>query len=218
MSRARDLANLGDINASDITTGTFSSSLIPNLAGDKITSGTLSNTVQDNITRLGTVTTGTFNGTLGAGMVVNVASHSATDSINTSANNGYAHAVELLAVSWQLKTTNPLLVAYFHTQTGTQNGTASWKLDFNYDTNTTNSGFSYSSANLFSGDSTNGSFYSYYSDSDGDRRRAKILQSAKVITGTAGHYCEVQCEAWGGHSKANEYYGFKTITVFEVAQ
>ena len=42
MSRARDLANLGDINASDLTTGT------------------LGNTVQDNITRLGTVTTGTL--------------------------------------------------------------------------------------------------------------------------------------------------------------
>ena len=48
MSRARDLANLGDINASDITTGT------------------LGNTVQDNITRLGTVTTGTMNNTIGS--------------------------------------------------------------------------------------------------------------------------------------------------------
>ena len=52
MSRARDLANLGDqagsgFDASDLTTGT------------------LGNTVQDNITRLGTVTTGTFNGTVG---------------------------------------------------------------------------------------------------------------------------------------------------------
>ena len=47
MSRARDLANLGDqagsgFDASDLTTGT------------------LGNTVQDNITRLGTVTTGTL--------------------------------------------------------------------------------------------------------------------------------------------------------------
>ena len=47
MSRARDLANLGDqagsgFDASDLTTGT------------------LGNTVQDNITRLGTVTTGTM--------------------------------------------------------------------------------------------------------------------------------------------------------------
>ena len=52
MSRARDMANLGaqagsGLDASDITTGT------------------LGNTVQDNITRLGTVTTGTFNGTIG---------------------------------------------------------------------------------------------------------------------------------------------------------
>ena len=71
MSRARDMANLGaqagsGLDASDITTGTFSTSVIPNLAGDKITSGTLSNTVQDNITRLGTVTTGTMNNTIGS--------------------------------------------------------------------------------------------------------------------------------------------------------
>lgn len=51
MSRARDMANLGaqagsGFDASDLTTGT------------------LGNTVQDNITRLGTVTTGTFEGTL----------------------------------------------------------------------------------------------------------------------------------------------------------
>ena len=51
MSRARDLANLGDqagsgLDASDITTGT------------------LGNTVQDNITRLGTVTTGTLKNTI----------------------------------------------------------------------------------------------------------------------------------------------------------
>lgn len=75
MSRARDMANLGvqagsGLDASDITTGTFSTSVIPNLAGDKITSGTLSNTVQDNITRLGTVTSGTFNGTFPAGNVI----------------------------------------------------------------------------------------------------------------------------------------------------
>ena len=184
-----------------------------------LTTGTLGNTVQDNITRLGTVTTGTFNGTLGAGMVVNVASNSANTSVNTPSSNGYTHAVELLKVSWQLKTTNPLLVAYFHTQTGTQSNTASWIMDFIFGTSTSNSGFSYSSSNLFSGDITNGSLYSYYSDSgEGDRRRAKILQSAKVITGTAGHYCEVKCEAWGNHSRGNEYYGPKTITVFEVAQ
>ena len=49
MSRARDIANLGDgVSASDITTGT------------------LGNTVQDNITRLGTVTTGTMNNTIGS--------------------------------------------------------------------------------------------------------------------------------------------------------
>ena len=47
MSRARDVANFGGgISASDITTGT------------------LGNTVQDNITRLGTVTTGTLAGTV----------------------------------------------------------------------------------------------------------------------------------------------------------
>lgn len=52
MSRARDMANLGaqagsGLDASDITTGT------------------LGNTVQDNITRLGAVTTGTMNNTIG---------------------------------------------------------------------------------------------------------------------------------------------------------
>ena len=156
--------------------------------------------------------------TFPAGMVVNVTSNSNTSTVNSSANNGYSYAVELAKVSWQLKTTNPLVVAYFQCQTGTQNSTASWKLDFIYDTNTTNSGFSYSSSNLFSGDSANGSYYSYYSDGDGDRRRAKILNSFKVITGTAGHYCEVKAEAWGGHSRANEYAGFKSITVFEIAQ
>lgn len=51
MSRARDMANLGDqagsgLDASDLTTGT------------------LGNTVQDNITRLGTVTTGTMKNTI----------------------------------------------------------------------------------------------------------------------------------------------------------
>ena len=35
------------------------------LDASDITTGTLGNTVQDNITRLGTVTTGTFNGTIG---------------------------------------------------------------------------------------------------------------------------------------------------------
>ena len=53
MSRARDMANLGaqagsGLDASDITTGT------------------LGNTVQDNITRLGVVTTGTMNNTIGS--------------------------------------------------------------------------------------------------------------------------------------------------------
>ena len=57
MSRARDMANLGSqagsgFDASDLTTGT------------------LGNTVQDNITRLGTVTTGTFNGTIGTSATV----------------------------------------------------------------------------------------------------------------------------------------------------
>ena len=35
-----------------------------------LTTGTLGNTVQDNITRLGTVTTGTFNGTIGTSATV----------------------------------------------------------------------------------------------------------------------------------------------------
>ena len=47
MSRARDLANLGD-----------------GVSGSDITTGTLGNTVQDNITRLGTVTTGTMKNTI----------------------------------------------------------------------------------------------------------------------------------------------------------
>lgn len=61
MSRARDMANLGDqagsgLDASDLTTGT------------------LGNTVQDNITRLGTVTTGTIGSgvTFPSGIVTNV--------------------------------------------------------------------------------------------------------------------------------------------------
>mgnify|MGYP006407064721 CR=1 FL=1 len=53
MTRARDMANLGSqagsgLDASDITTGT------------------LGNTVQDNVTRLGTVTVGTYNATIGS--------------------------------------------------------------------------------------------------------------------------------------------------------
>ena len=75
MSRARDLANLGDINASDLTTGT------------------LGNTVQDNITRLGTVTTGTMNNTIGSsatfpdGMVTNTIVRKFILGTNTSYGN-----------------------------------------------------------------------------------------------------------------------------------
>ena len=69
MSRARDLANLGDINASDLTTGT------------------LGNTVQDNITRLGTVTTGTLShGTTLQGYV---------DSSNTGVTFPTGHIIQV---------------------------------------------------------------------------------------------------------------------------
>ena len=53
MSRARDMANLGTQAGSGFD------------ASD-LTSGTLGNTVQDNITRLGAVTTGTMNNTIGS--------------------------------------------------------------------------------------------------------------------------------------------------------
>ena len=75
MSRARDLANLGDgIDTSSITSGTFADARIPDLATSKITSGTFADAriAQSNVTQhesaidaLGTVTSGTFNGTIG---------------------------------------------------------------------------------------------------------------------------------------------------------
>ena len=75
MSRARDIANYGDgIDTSSITSGTFADARIPNLATSKITSGTFadariaaSNVTQHegSIDALGTVASGTFNGTIG---------------------------------------------------------------------------------------------------------------------------------------------------------
>ena len=75
MSRARDMANLGaqagsGFDASDLTTGT------------------LGNTVQDNITRLGTVTTGTFEGTIGS---------SATFPAGGTSPIAYAHIADVKA-------------------------------------------------------------------------------------------------------------------------
>jgi len=57
MSRARDMANLGSQAGSG-------------LDASDITSGTLGNTVQDNITRLGVVTSGTFNNVIGSSATV----------------------------------------------------------------------------------------------------------------------------------------------------
>tara|TARA_R100001594_G_C4013453_1_gene257521 strand:+ start:412 stop:1050 length:639 start_codon:yes stop_codon:yes gene_type:complete len=74
MSRARDMANLGvqagsGFDASDLTTGT------------------LGNTVQDNITRLGTVTSGTFNGTFPSGHVIQTVTNELAGAINTKPNS-----------------------------------------------------------------------------------------------------------------------------------
>ena len=84
MSRARDMANLGaqagsGLDASDLTTGT------------------LGNTVQDNITRLGTVTTGTFNGTIGgsatfpSGKVIKFSYSNDVNYADISANNTFTY-------------------------------------------------------------------------------------------------------------------------------
>ena len=81
MSRARDMANLGaqagsGLDASDITTGT------------------LGNTVQDNITRLGTVTSGTFNGTMGASATGDgIITLGETFRLNNSTGQGTAHTL-----------------------------------------------------------------------------------------------------------------------------
>jgi len=77
VSRARDMANLGTqagsgLDASDITTGT------------------LGNTVQDNITRLGTVTTGTINTTIGS---------SATGGSGLTAHGRIGHYIHLKLAS-----------------------------------------------------------------------------------------------------------------------
>ena len=75
MSRARDIANYGDgIDTASITSGTLADARIPNLATSKITSGTFADAriAQSNVTQhesaidaLGTVASGTFNGTIG---------------------------------------------------------------------------------------------------------------------------------------------------------
>lgn len=81
MSRARDIANYGDgIDTSSITSGTLADARIPNLATSKITSGTFADAriAQSNVTQhesaidaLGTVASGTFNGTVGSSSTFN---------------------------------------------------------------------------------------------------------------------------------------------------
>jgi len=110
VSRARDLANLGDgITASDI----------PNLAGDKITSGTLGNTVQDNITRLGTVTTGTMNNTIGsnatfpAGNILQVVDAEVAD-VSTLATGMH----DIISKTFTTKKANSKFILFGHTGGG----------------------------------------------------------------------------------------------------
>tara|TARA_R110002051_G_C8598009_1_gene479948 strand:+ start:20 stop:598 length:579 start_codon:yes stop_codon:yes gene_type:complete len=67
MSRARDNANLGAQAGSG-------------LDASDITSGTLGNTVQDNITRLGTVTTGTMSNTIGTSATITTGHFKASSS------------------------------------------------------------------------------------------------------------------------------------------
>jgi len=84
MTRARDMANLGvqagsGFDASDLTTGT------------------LGNTVQDNITRLGTVTTGTFDGTIGSSATFPAGHVTRTDHAYEDAGNW----IETTSTSYQ---------------------------------------------------------------------------------------------------------------------
>ena len=62
MSRARDNADLGDSYGS-LGAGVTGGSGLNAVSASNITSGTLGNTVQDNITRLGTVATGNLSNT-----------------------------------------------------------------------------------------------------------------------------------------------------------
>ena len=76
MSRARDMANLGaqagsGLDASDLTTGT------------------LGTTVQDNITRLGTVTTGMVPASAGSSFVLTKSVQNFAVNTNNDTSNGY---------------------------------------------------------------------------------------------------------------------------------
>mgnify|MGYP003148893271 CR=1 FL=1 len=75
MSRARDLANLGD-----------------GVSGSDITTGTLGNTVQDNITRLGAVTQGSISD---GAIDFNIASHDGTNGLKLGGTLVTATASEL---------------------------------------------------------------------------------------------------------------------------
>ena len=119
MSRARDLANLGDgITASDV----------PNLAGDKITSGTLSNTVQDNITRLGIVTTGTMKNTIHsdttfpAGHIIQIKFDT---SATQSSGNGWQTAISN-SITMSSDSNKLLCIATISVQVGSTSNTVNY--------------------------------------------------------------------------------------------
>ena len=106
MSRARDIANYGDgIDTSSITSGTLADARIPNLATSKITSGTFADAriAQSNVTQhesaidaLGTVTSGTFNGTIGTLAThgnINLKRTKSYSGVFSNGNNGDTHNI-----------------------------------------------------------------------------------------------------------------------------
>ena len=122
------------------------------LDASDITTGTLGNTVQDNITRLGAVTTGTMNNTIGSsatfpsGHTLQIVNH--TNSYNTDNTSGsYVVVDSASGVDWEpqidmLKSTSKLLAIFSLALVGVRNGSHDARGVFDLEQNINGGGWS----------------------------------------------------------------------------
>jgi hypothetical protein len=199
-----------------LSTGTSGATIASNVTGIPAAgvTGTLPNAVQDNVTRLGTVTSGNLSNTnivYPSGHVLQVHFTTVDNNITGPSSNGHGNAVvAITAVGFEARKANSIYNVAFHCKGGTGSQNTSWLGGVELKIN---SG-SWTLLSSSSGASDNTLVYSYFTYND--PRQNKFFESVFTPTSAAGDTMNFRIAVWGSHTGTINYDGLKMIKITEI--